>query len=236
MTLRLQPCPIAAVVFDFDGTLVLSNGIKRQTFFEVVSAIPGGAERMAAVLAAPDPGDRHRIFQRFCEGSAPDSALEAMDLVHRYGSLCEQRILAAPSRAGADALLAVLRGRSIPCFICSATPEEPLRRIVSRRYSEGTFAAVLGAPRSKEDGLSLVLGQQRLPPSALLHVGDGGDDARAAAAVGCCFAAVAGQGLAAGSEGAAAVEDLREVLAWFSFCDLEETAGGADTIGFPEVR
>jgi phosphoglycolate phosphatase len=226
---------IAAVVFDFDGTLVLSNAIKRDTFFEVAAAFPDGPERMAAVLAAPDAGDRHRIFERFAAGLAGAPAATAQALVERYSSLCERRILAAPSRSGADALLAWLHHRRLPHFICSATPEAPLQRIVARRYGATAFAGVMGAPRSKEDGLMLVLERLRLRPESLLHVGDGADDARAAAAVGCAFAAVVGQGLSGGSLPAGAAEDLGAVQGWLADAALEP-AGSADTIDAAPVR
>lgn len=214
MTGRRCAAGIAAVVFDFDGTLVLSNSIKRDTFFDVVADIPGGAERMAALLAAPDAGDRDRIFARFCGQEAPAAAL-----VDRYSTLCEQRILAAPARPGAAELLAWLQRCGKPCFICSATPEQPLRRIVSRRYPESPFDAVFGAPRSKQEGLRLVLERLGLAAPALLHVGDGADDARAAQTVGCAFAAVAGQGLLAESVTGAAEADLRAVLGWLAGTD-----------------
>jgi phosphoglycolate phosphatase-like HAD superfamily hydrolase len=52
---------ISTVVFDFDGTLVDSNSIKRRGFFDVVADEPVSTARMQAVLATVQ-GDRHTIF------------------------------------------------------------------------------------------------------------------------------------------------------------------------------
>ena len=47
-------CMIKFVVFDFDGTLVESNEIKRQTFFEVTDYLPGAKPLMDEVLSDPE--------------------------------------------------------------------------------------------------------------------------------------------------------------------------------------
>ena len=81
---------IRCAVFDFDGTLVMSNDIKREGFFAVTAEIAGGRAAMEALLADP-PGDRYAIFAAF----AARFGLDAGELAEAYGAWCEAAILAA---------------------------------------------------------------------------------------------------------------------------------------------
>lgn len=183
---------IRCVVFDFDGTLVLSNDIKREGFFAAVAERPDGPERMARILACP-PGDRYAIFRRFAEGTEDD----ANELAARYSSWCEERILVSPERPGASVALAQLRGAGIRVHVNSATPTAPLRSVVLRRYGEGSFDGVHGGHGAKRENLEAILRQEQLLPSSLAMVGDGIDDRDAALTVGCQFVGVGGGTLAA---------------------------------------
>jgi len=183
---------IRCVVFDFDGTLVLSNDIKREGFFASVSECPGGAERMARILARP-PGDRYAIFRRFAEEAGGD----ANELAARYGHWCEERILVSPERFGASVALAQLRRAGISVHVNSATPTAPLRSLVLRRYGEASFDGVHGGHGNKRENLEAILRTEQLLPSSLAMVGDGIDDRDAALAVGCQFVGVGGGTLAA---------------------------------------
>jgi phosphoglycolate phosphatase len=183
---------IRCVVFDFDGTLVLSNDIKREGFFAAVAEQQGGLERMARILASP-PGDRYAMFRRFAEVTEdnPD------ELAVRYSSWCEERILVCPDRSGASLALAELRRAGIKVHINSATPSVPLRSLILRRYGEGLFDGVHGGHGAKRQNLESILRQEHLHPSSLAMVGDGIDDQEAALSVGCRFIGVSGGTLAA---------------------------------------
>ncbi len=74
----------------------------------------------------------------------------------------------------------------------SATPEEPLHRVVVRRGWRPFFKDVLGRPRSKVDNLRAVLLREACSPSSLAFVGDSPRDRHAAAIVGCPFVAFGG--------------------------------------------
>jgi phosphoglycolate phosphatase len=183
---------IRCVVFDFDGTLLLSNDIKREGFFAAVAEQPGGVERMARILASP-PGDRYAIFRRFADEAGDDPG----ELAVRYSSWCEERILVCPERSGASLALAELRRAGIRVHVNSATPTIPLRSVVLRRYGEGRFDGVHGGHGAKRENLEAILRQEQLVPSSLAMVGDGIDDREAALAVGCQFIGIGGGTLAA---------------------------------------
>jgi phosphoglycolate phosphatase len=194
---------IRCVVFDFDGTLVLSNDIKREGFFASVAECSGGAERMTAILARP-PGDRYAIFRRFAEEAGGD----ADELAAWYGNWCEKRILVSPERPGAALALTQLRHAGVSVHVNSATPTVLLRSLVLRRYGEGSFNGVHGGHGAKVANLEAVLRQEQLLPASLAMVGDGIDDRDAALTVGCRFVGVGGGTLAA----AAPDENLLDTL------------------------
>jgi len=199
---------IRCAVFDFDGTLVHSNEIKREGFFAVAGAFPGGAEVMEALLADP-PGDRFAIFAAFAARFGEDAG----ELAEQYGAWCEARILACPERAGASALLAHMRNLGISIWINSATPEAPLRAVVARRYPSGTFDGVRGGHGRKVANLRAILSAVGCAPAELLMIGDGADDRAAAREVDCAFAGVAEGSLAAAADAGPLLTDLSALAA-----------------------
>lgn len=184
------PAGIGAVVFDFDGTLVRSNAIKHDTFFDVARDLPGAASALNAIFSG-EHGDRADVFARLAERLGAGAAL-ARELTENYTALCDDRIAAAPEVPGAAAALATLRQRGIPAWIASATPRAPLLMAVRRRGLLADFAGVYGLPTTKIAALQLVAETAGLPAERILMVGDAEADRAAAMAVGTRFVAVAG--------------------------------------------
>jgi len=177
---------IRCVVFDFDGTVVLSNDIKREGFFAVASFIPDGRSRMAAILLNP-PGDRYAIFDRF---AAETGAITSADLVDSYSCWCEERILQCPERHGAERVISALRAAGMKVHLNSATPVAPLRNIVARRFGLEFFDGVHGGYGEKAGNLKSIVALEAIRPDELVMIGDGADDWDAAGIIGCRFVGV----------------------------------------------
>jgi phosphoglycolate phosphatase-like HAD superfamily hydrolase len=197
---------IRCVVFDFDGTVVLSNDIKREGFFAVVSAIPDGLSRMAAILSNP-PGDRYAIFDRF----AVETGASTSDLVDSYSSWCEERILQCPERHGAERVIPTLRAAGMKVHLNSATPTAPLRSIVTRRVGVDFFDGVHGGHGEKAGNLKVILALEGIRPDELVMIGDGTDDWDAANIMGCRFIGVPGGTLASSTYGGPLVGDFDDL-------------------------
>jgi phosphoglycolate phosphatase len=185
---------IRCVVFDFDGTILLSNDIKREGFFAVVSTIPHGSSRMAAILSN-QPGDRYAIFQRF----AAETGASSSDLVDSYSSWCEERILKCPERHGAQRLIPALRAKGIKIHLNSATPTPTLRSIVGHRFGIGLFDGIHGGHGKKAGNLRKILELEAIRLDQLVMIGDGTDDWDAAKNIGCRFIGVPDGSLASTS-------------------------------------
>ncbi len=182
MIANFDTAMIQCVVFDFDGTLVMSNAIKRDGFTAIAERFPDGVSRMDMIMTNP-PGDRYAIMDAFAALYDANGA----DLVAEYAIWCENRILECPERAGAAETLAFLKAKGISIWINSATPQEPLRTIVTKRYDAGTFSGVLGGHGKKVENLQKIMQAENLSPEQILMVGDGFDDRDGATAIGCPF-------------------------------------------------
>jgi phosphoglycolate phosphatase len=183
---------IATVVFDFDGTLVDSNAIKKQGFFAVVANHAGGDAMMQRALDEVD-GDRRAIFDAYVALQAAANSSQVHDaesLVGEYSAYVDTAVAAAAEMPGATALLNGLRRHGKHLFLSSATPVASLQRIVERRGWSHLFDAIFGSPNSKRASLLQIRAATAAPSSALAVVGDGVDDRDSAAALGCPFFAV----------------------------------------------
>jgi phosphoglycolate phosphatase-like HAD superfamily hydrolase len=202
---------ISTVVFDFDGTLVDSNAIKRQGYFAVVAGHPGGAECMQAVLGRVT-GDRRAVLTAYREAALKREAgpLPSVDeLVQNYGDHVDGQVSAAREVEGAAALLRELKRAGRRIYLSSATPLTSLRRILEQRQWLQYFDDVFGHPASKPETLRVILEVAGVKPRAVAVVGDGVDDRDSAASIGCAFFPV---GEARGAERTERVYTLPELL------------------------
>ncbi len=185
-----DPTGLVAVVFDFDGVILESAEIKTEAFLELFAAYP---EHREAIL-------RHHYehlgisrFEKFAWiyrnllGRELDGA-ESRRLGEAYSALVLERVLVCPPVPGALELLADLRGR-LRAFVASGTPQLELEEIVERRGLAPFFEEVRGAPETKEAIVRGLLERHHLAPTAVLMVGDGLSDYRAALAAGVRFVA-----------------------------------------------
>ncbi len=190
---------IRAVAFDFDGTLVRSNAIKRKVFYDVTTDIPGAAGILDALFASDFKGDRYKLFTELCQrltpSRAPVSARQlGLQLASVYGELCREQIAVCAEVPGATAALRILRERDIGAFVVSATPETDLKPIISDRGFDRFFKGVRGAPTNKAQHLENILATEDILPTEIAMIGDGSDDLAAAKAIGCRFIGIARSG------------------------------------------
>jgi beta-phosphoglucomutase-like phosphatase (HAD superfamily) len=203
--------PPAAVVFDFDGTLVDTNHLKREGFLGIAARFPAGREVMARVHASTT-GDRWRVFEVFAAEMREEAGLDIdpAALAVEYTAEVDGRVAAAPEIEGATRLLGALGELGVPAFLSSATPLSSLGPIVAARGWRRFFHDMFGAPATKEETIGIVASRLAVAPARLVVVGDGADDRRSALATGARFIAVGeGRGCGPGE----AVHRLDEILA-----------------------
>jgi len=189
---------IRCLVFDFDGVLVDTNEVKRDAFYRIFQGFGEAGRRWVSdTLELDVDSDRFRIIQLVIDQAVSEGAIDrAVDrdsLVRKYGveynDICEEYATNCPEIAGAEAGIATL-SLKYPLYINSATPEEPLRRIVANRGWSEWFKAILGRPGTKLEHLIEVMEREAIAPEQLAFVGDGKRDMEAARTVGCQFVGI----------------------------------------------
>jgi phosphoglycolate phosphatase-like HAD superfamily hydrolase len=191
---------IRCAVFDFDGTLVDSNEIKRRLFFEVGSDFDPEGEVVRSVLDLAT-GDRHQICRAMaetliahgqCSSNQPEEL--AKRFVEEYTRDCKREVVACAEIAGATAALETLAANELPLFVNSATPLDALLPILRDRSLDRFFAGVYGRPRSKLENLGAIAERAESKPKEVVLVGDGEDDRQTALDFGCHFIGVVAPG------------------------------------------
>ena len=173
---------IAAVVFDCDGVLIESNGIKTLAFGQTVAEF--GQKAMDQLMDYQrEYGGISRVkkFEWFYrEVVKTPLSDEMMDtLCVRFTQLCIDAVLAAPMVTGAKESLDLLAGK-LPMFVASGTPEKELQDILIQRGLAPYFKGIHGTPPEKQYLLERIISENRLEASTVLMVGDAVTDLKAA--------------------------------------------------------
>lgn len=184
--------PCKALLFDFDGTLVQSNQIKRDTLFVVARTVGASDDQLGQILNDHPRYDRFGLYRELLIRRGYEGALESkvLELSSLYGQLTTSAISQAPEIPGAEAFL-IEYSSKIPMFINSATPEESLRNTVEARGWNGFFKGVYGRPKSKNEIVDVVQKETGLPADQILFVGDSLQDLESARDNECPFLGVA---------------------------------------------
>ena len=189
---------ISCVAFDFDGTLVNSNRIKNQTFYDVTQPYDPDGSTVTRILQQHPNHDRYGIFHEIVRDLSanghPALLLSqetlAAQWAEAYTVACEQAIAHCPEVPGTSEILNWISSHHIPIFVNSRTPITTLRRLIATRSFNHYITDVYGAPTSKSENLQRIQERTRKPLHEILMVGDSEDDRKAASEVGCNFVGV----------------------------------------------
>lgn len=181
---------IKAIIFDLDGVIIESAGIKTETFRALFAGYPDKLPEIMAYHEKNAGISRYVKFRYFYEhilGTelTPDKEKE---LGERFSQIALEQILKAPLVAGVEQFLKN-NSRHYLMFIASGTPEEELKYILNQRRLAGYFSGAYGTPASKTETTRRILAEHNLAAPEAIFIGDAESDRIAAAAAGIKFVA-----------------------------------------------
>ena len=183
---------LKVIIFDFDGTLVDSNDIKYQAFFELFPRDDVHKAVITEVLKEYREQSRYVILEKILRGlqtnkkQLPSLEQEVEKYAGRYNSAVVNLVKRCNEKPGTAEMLNFLHQR-YKLYLSSTTPEVSLKEIVEFRGWGVFFVDIFGYPRNKIATVERIMGLESAAPSEILIVGDGESDKASAAFWGCQF-------------------------------------------------
>ncbi len=177
------------VIFDFDGTLVDSNAIKRDCFRRTGEKFEFAPEDILSVVDNNPGYTRKEVFSEITSGrdNTDDMFLQLMAY---YEELTTKQVVEAKIKRGVDTVFEFLRTNRINYYLSSATPYINLREILDKRGDLFGFSGVYGSPESKVEHIFDICQISNIDVREALYVGDSLIDSKSANEAGCAFVGV----------------------------------------------
>ncbi|MEW5784946.1 MAG: HAD hydrolase-like protein [Bacillota bacterium] len=179
---------LKVIVFDFDGTLIDSQQMKLEAFYQVFPPDRFHQKIIAGVLDEIPEESRYVILASILNSINDEANLEQQmkRLARDYDHIVVQNAIKCREKPGATGLLRSAC-KKYHLYLSSNTPEESLHTIVKCRGWLSFFKAIFGYPRRKEDTLKEILRLDQVNPDEIIVVGDGQSDKLSADKTGCNF-------------------------------------------------
>jgi phosphoglycolate phosphatase-like HAD superfamily hydrolase len=180
--------PLRLLIFDFDGVIAESIAMKAEAFRKTFSFVPEHQDEIVTYHLDNGGMSRYVKFRNIYRDILHEELTKEQELglAHCYEGLVRERMFEIPLVFGAEAILQQYAG-CLPLYVVSATPQEEMEEIVSRRGLSKYFNRVYGSPRSKADCIREILGDTGVMPGETLFIGDAPQDWQAAIETGVRF-------------------------------------------------
>lgn len=178
------------IVFDFDGTLIDSNPLKYEAYFELFPKDEWHAQTIREVLAKMFEESRFiilkEILQRIGGNTGIDLKRKVRELADRYNDIVLAGAKTCAEKPGAQKTLAVLT-QQCNLYLSSTTPDGALKEIIHHRNWHSYFIDIFGYPHEKSRTIQHIMEREKVESSQVLVVGDGESDRKSAEENGCPF-------------------------------------------------
>jgi len=176
------------IILDFDGVVVESVDIKTEAFRELFKKYENVDDIIQYHLqnnAISRFIKLRYIYEHFL-GKEYNEEIEK-EAGERFSEIVFRKVVECPFVAGAEKFLKTF-SETHPIYLISATPQEELERIVTKRNIQDYFKKVWGRPPgNKVDFIKRALENENANPGEAIYIGDMREDYRIAKKVGIRF-------------------------------------------------
>jgi len=184
---------LKVIIFDFDGTLIDSNRLKYNAFFEVFTDDEHHARTIRSVLSEMNEQSRfvilEEILQRLGLNKGAGLMRKSRELADRYNEIVLTGAKICPEIPAAETILKSLSQR-YRLYVSSTTPDKELKEIIRFRNWSIYFENIYGYPHQKSATIQHILERENARHDQVLVVGDGNSDRQSADDNACFFVQV----------------------------------------------
>ena len=171
------------IVFDFDGTIVSSNDLKKEIFFKLLKPYRISKKLIISELIK-EGNSRNEIFNNILINFPQNKIRE---IITKFSKICDDKISKLSPSDDFFKIVEYAKLNNINLIISSNTPEENLIRIVKSLGIHSFFTEINGYPKHKTDTLKKLITKYNISPKKVLVVGDGQSDMDSAENNNCNF-------------------------------------------------
>lgn len=171
-----------AIIFDFDGIISESLGVKTEAFAELYRPYGKEIEEKVRQHHEANGGisrfEKFRIYQKEYLGVEVTEDKVA-DLAKRFSELVLDKVVAAPYVTGVDSFIKE-RYQEFDFFISTGTPTEEVEIVLQRKGIRHCFKEVHGSPEKKPEHVKGILTRYGYNNDEVVFIGDAPTDVDAA--------------------------------------------------------
>ena len=182
---------IKALLFDFDGVILESAGIKTAAYRKLFEEMhPDKVEDFMEYHAVNTGISRYIKIQYFYEQilGIKITGKKKKELINKFSQIVFEKILRASFVKGMPEFLEE-NYKKFPLFVVTGTPNEEINSIIKKRKLNFYFKEIHGSPKEKKDIIFDILSRYKWNPEEVVFFGDAQSDLRAAEETGATFVA-----------------------------------------------
>ena len=183
---------IKALLFDFDGVILESAGIKTAAYRKLFEReYPDKVEDFMEYHAVNVGISRYVKIQYFYEQilGIKITGKKKEELLDKFSQIVFNEILQASFIKGIPEFLEK-NYKIFSLFVVTGTPDEEINSIIEKRKLNFYFKEIHGSPKEKKDIIFDILSRYKWNPGEVVFFGDAQSDLRAAKETGVIFVAI----------------------------------------------
>jgi len=188
--------PYKAIIFDWDGVVTDSVGVKTEAYAQMFSKYGAEVERRVAEYHLAHGGvsrfEKFRYFHKELLGEEINEE-KVQELSKEFSKLVLQKVIDSPFVKGAVEAIHKAYDQDLMLFVISGTPTEEMKLIANKKGLSDCFKEILGSPTKKDVWTKYLLEKYNLKPKEVLFFGDAEEDRLAAEVNGVDFCHITGE-------------------------------------------